>query len=66
MRNDITKVAPAFANPQSQPAVLKELAAYAKSMGFSDQEVANIRDRRVLLMVYKAMKLDQIHAMMGQ
>jgi hypothetical protein len=61
MRHDITKVIPGFTDLKKQPAILQQLAAYAKSMGYKDEEMKDIRDRRHLLMVYKAMKFDQMH-----
>lgn len=61
MRSNITHVIPKFTDPLAQASVLKDMQQYAGHMGFSPSEMANIRDRRVLLMVYKAMKLDELH-----
>jgi len=61
-RADITKVIPSFTDPKRQPAILKLLSDYAASMGFTPQEMQQFgRDRRILLMVYKAMVLDAVH-----
>ena len=61
MRHDIRNVVPGFEDPVMQPKILAQLRHYALSMGFSPHEIAKIKDRRELLMVYKAMKLDELH-----
>ena len=61
MRHDIRNVIPNFESPAHQPEILKQLRDYALSMGYSPHELEKIRDRRHLLMVYKAMKLDELH-----
>lgn len=59
MRHDIVKMIPGFTDPKKQPQILKELRDYAISMGFGPEEMADIRDRRVLLAVWKAMQYDK-------
>lgn len=59
MRNDIVKMIPGFTDPKKQPQILKELMDYAISMGFGPEEMKDIRDRRVLLAVWKAMQYDK-------
>ena len=61
MRHDIRNVVPGFEDPRLQPQILQQLRHYALSMGFSPHEIEKIKDRRELLMVYKAMKLDELH-----
>ena len=60
MKSDITNVIPGFTDPKQQPAILKRLAEYSKSVGFTSDEIKNIRDRRLLLLTYKAMMFDNI------
>lgn len=61
MRHDIRNVVPGFEDPKIQPKILQQLRHYALAMGYSPFEIDKIKDRRHLLMVYKAMKLDDIH-----
>lgn len=60
MRDDITIMVPGFTDLRLQPGILASMKTYARSMGFQDSEMNNIRDRRALLMVYKAMMYDKI------
>lgn len=60
MKNDIEFVIPGWSDPQKQPALLKRLAAYAGEMGFKPEEINNMRDRRLLLLTYKAMMFDHM------
>ncbi len=60
MIHDITQVVPGFTDPKKQPMILKQLSDYAKSMGYKEDEIKDIRDRRHLLMVYKAMMYDHV------
>lgn len=57
--SDIEYVIPEWNNPQVQGELLKQLAAYSKAMGFRDEEMNNLRDRRLLLLAYKAMMFDR-------
>lgn len=61
MRHDIRNVIPNFEHPQIQPQILEQLRHYALSMGYSPHEIDKIKDRRHLLMVWKAMQLDDLH-----
>jgi len=58
MNHDIEFVIPGWSDPKRQPAILKQLADYAVSMGFKPAEINNMRDRRLLLLTYKAMMFD--------
>lgn len=58
--NDIDFVIPGFSDPKKQPAILQALMKYAKNMGYKDEEMKDIRDRRHMLMVYKAMIFDKM------
>ena len=60
MKHDIDYVIPGFSDPKKQPAILKQLSEYAQTMGFKPQEIQNLRDRRLLLLAYKAMVLDRM------
>ena len=60
-RHDIRNVIPGFEDPKAQPEILSALRHYALSMGLSPHEIDKVKDRRELLMVYKAMKFDQLH-----
>lgn len=61
MRHKIEHCYPDFIDPKKQPEILKKLSAYAKSMGYTDDEIKNIRDRRHILMVHKAHDHDMAH-----
>lgn len=57
---DIEQCIPGFTDPKKQPEILKRLANYAKSVGFKDEDIKNIRDRRLFVAMHKAMLYDQI------
>lgn len=61
MRHDIRHVCPDFEDPAKQPEILAKMRHYALGMGLSPHEIDKIKDRRHLLMVYKAQKLDELH-----
>ena len=60
MRHDIRNVIPGFEDPNFQPQILQHLRHYALSMGYSPSEIDKVKDRKHLLMVYKAMKHDEL------
>jgi hypothetical protein len=60
MRDDITVMVPGFTDLKLQPGILNQLRTYARSMGFKDEEMNDIRDRRILLMVWKAYQYEKI------
>lgn len=57
---DIEYVIPGFADPKKQPMILAALKEYAMDMGFKESEMKDIRDRKILLAVYKAMMFDKL------
>lgn len=60
MIHDIEFVIPNWNSLPVQRKVLEDLKVYAKQMGFTDKEIVDIRDRKILLMVYKAMMFDRM------
>ena len=52
-------VLPEFADPEKGKALKDDLIAYAKSLNFSDDDLAQVTDHRVLLMLNKARLYDQ-------
>lgn len=59
-RSDIEYVIPNWTDPKRQGAILKNLLEYATEMGFKPEELKDMRDRRLLLLTYKAMLLDDM------
>ena len=50
---------PELAGPKGD-AIRKEIREYAKSQGWSDQELGSVYDHRAVLTLYKAMKFEQL------
>jgi len=50
---------PELATPQGD-AIRKEIREYAKSQGWTEQELSNVYDHRAVLTLYKAMKFEQL------
>ena len=55
----MTQAIPELAGEQGN-SVKKEIMSYAKSLGFSDQELSAIYDHRAVLALYKAMKYENL------
>lgn len=55
----LASVIPELATPKGD-AIRKEIREYAKSVGWSDQELASVYDHRAVLTLYKAMKFEQL------
>jgi hypothetical protein len=55
----LTSVIPELATPKGD-AIRKEIREYAKSVGWTDQELASVYDHRAVLTLYKAMKFEQL------
>ena len=55
----LSSVIPELATPKGD-AIRKEIREYAKSVGWSDQELASVYDHRAVLTLYKAMKFEQL------
>jgi len=50
---------PEMADPEKAPVLRRELGTYAKSLGFTDQDLESVTDHRVVLLLHKAMRHDQ-------
>lgn len=55
----LSSVIPELSTPKGD-AIRKEIREYAKSVGWSDQELASVYDHRAVLTLYKAMKFEQL------
>lgn len=55
----LSSVIPELATPKGD-AIRKEIREYAKSVGWSDQELSSVYDHRAVLTLYKAMKFEQL------
>jgi hypothetical protein len=55
----LASVIPELNTPKGD-AIRKEIREYAKSVGWSDQELASVYDHRAVLTLYKAMKFEQL------
>jgi hypothetical protein len=51
---------PEFADQTKGESVRKELRDFAKSLGFSDQELSNVYDHRAIVTLYKAAQYDKL------
>jgi hypothetical protein len=50
---------PEFADPEKGPALKADLVAYAKSKGFSDDDLAQVTDHRVLVLLNNSRKWEE-------
>ena len=55
----LVSLIPELATPQCD-AVRKQIRDYAKSVGWSDQELSSVYDSRAVMTLYKAMKYEQL------
>jgi hypothetical protein len=51
---------PEIADPAKGEAIRKEIKDFAKSVGFSEQELAQVYDHRAVIALYKAMQYDKL------
>lgn len=51
---------PEFADPAKGPEVKKALATYATNLGFTEQDLANVYDHRLVLLLDKARRYDAL------
>lgn len=51
---------PEMTDSAKAPVVQQEIRSYAKSIGFSDQELAQVYDHRAVVALYKAMQYDKL------
>jgi hypothetical protein len=56
----LSQVLPEFSDPTKGEQLRNEIRNYGKSVGFSDQELANVYDSRHVLMLHKAMMYDKL------
>lgn len=59
---ELSKVIPEYADPAKGEELRSDLRKFAKSVGFSDQDLANVVDHRQVLTLYKAMQYDKLQA----
>lgn len=53
---------PEFADPEKGETVRKDIRNFAKSIGWTDQELASVYDSRAVMTLYKAMQYDKLVA----
>lgn len=56
----LAQAIPEFKDPEKGENVRKEIRAYAKSIGWSDQELASVYDSRAVLTLYQAMQYQKL------
>jgi len=56
----LAELLPEFSDPAKGEQVRNEIRNYAKSIGFADNEVSNVRDAREVLVLYKAAMYDKL------
>lgn len=56
----LSQAIPEFADPQKGEAVRGEIRNYAKQLGFTDQELAQVYDSRAVLTLWKAAQYDKL------
>ena len=58
----LTSLIPGYGDPKQGDTIRKEIREYAKSVGWSDQELANLYDSRAVLNLYHGMKYQQLQS----
>ena len=56
----LSQAIPEFADPQKGEVVRGEIRTYAKQLGFTDQELAQVYDSRAVLTLWKAAQYDKL------
>jgi hypothetical protein len=56
----LSQAIPDFKDKEKGEAVRKEIRSFAKSVGWSDQELSSVYDSRAVLTLYKAMQYDKL------
>ena len=56
----LTQAIPELASPEKGETVRKEIRQFAKSIGWTDQELASVYDSRAVMTLYKAMQYDRL------
>lgn len=57
---ELTKVIPEYADPNKGEVLRNDLRKFARSVGFSDEDLSNVVDHRQVLTLYKAMQYDKL------
>lgn len=57
---ELTKFIPEYAHPEKGESLRSDIRKFAKSVGFSDQDLSNVVDHRQVLTLYKAMQFDKL------
>lgn len=57
---ELTKFIPEYAHPEKGESLRTDIRKFAKSVGFSDQDLSNVVDHRQVLTLYKAMQFDKL------
>jgi hypothetical protein len=58
----LSSVIPGYANPKEGDTIRKDIREYAKSIGWSDQELAGLYDSRAVLSLYHGMKYAKLQS----
>jgi len=58
----LTSLIPGYGDPKSGDEIRKDIREYAKSIGWSDQELANLYDSRAVLSLYQGMKYAKLQS----
>jgi len=58
----LTSAIPGYANPKEGDSIRKDIREYAKSIGWSDQELAGLYDSRAVLSLYHGMKYAKLQS----
>jgi len=58
----LSSVIPGYANPKEGDQIRKDIREYAKSIGWSDQELAGLYDSRAVLSLYHGMKYAKLQS----
>lgn len=58
----LTSLIPGYGDPKAGDQIRKDIREYAKSIGWSDQELANLYDSRAVLSLYQGMKYAQLQS----
>ena len=56
----LSKALPEYADPEKGEKLRNDMRRFAKTVGFSDEELANVIDSRHVLTLYKAMQYDRL------
>lgn len=58
----LTSLIPGYGDPKNGDEIRKDIREYAKSIGWSDQELANLYDSRAVLSLYQGMKYAKLQS----